>query len=270
MINRLLLWSPFVSGMATVILATYLSCRLMLGYATPELINEWVFYLLTTFVFTLFLDTLIARTLSRKGFTEGDSSSHNQGYLSVLRSGIVDIDMGGQRVTKVLDQISAARLSVLKIGIALSNTCSREQTEFWRQQLRRIKINIMVVDPDWLESQPDLLIVLSRHLMRDSKILVAQIRETLGNLQHVSSTLPAELRARLHVRTYQAIPTMNLTYVDRESHDARILIELLPYGCGFRGRPHLLLRPTDAGWFQSFHDMGKALWDAGTDITTEK
>lgn len=261
--SRLVFWFPMLAAIGTVCLALVFTALDLYGKSNESLVNKWILYLLTGFVLTLFLDHITLRWERRKSQDEikGDSS-----IVTLFKSGIRDVDLGSSRVTKALDQVTVAKRSVLKIGIALSNSFGKEHIDFWAERAAVLRVRVMVIDPVWLEETPEFLAAVAHHLLRDPKILLSQIRETVNNLQSIYALLPEDRSSNLEVRYYRTMPALNLTHTDQETHKAKIFIELLPYGCGFRKRPHLVLEPSDAGWYETFLAVGERMWEDGEKV----
>jgi hypothetical protein len=266
---RTLHWLPVVTGLATTVLATVVTTVVLTGGGTDRQLLEWTSYLLTGFVITLFLDYLSVRgTMAKRAKAVDSDSPPVLSAVPVLHSGITDVALGERRVDRKLELIRSAQRDVLSVGIAMSNVCSEECLPNWSDVLRRSRVRIMLIDPEWLEAQRAVLEALCRHLMREPQILLAQAATSLTNLSELAASLPARQRARLHVRTYSSFPTLNMLLLDQNSPQSQLFVELLPYRCGFRGRPHFLLRPSDLGLYSRLTEMAEALWDEGTSKLT--
>lgn len=267
--GTILSWLPVVTVSVTVVCASMVTVLIIAGYGTDRHLLEWICYLLSGFVISLFADYLAVRRSMQE--TSPPSAPHKfavSAFPSILKSGIADVSTGENRVSRVLDFTESASADVLRIGIAFSNTCSREYFSLWTSLIKRVRVRMMLVDPEWLAGEPLVLRLLAQHLVREPSILVAQSTATLANLRALSATLSPRLRQRFSVRTYRSFPTLNLTLIDKDSPHSRMLIELLPFQCGFKRRPNLVIRPADLDLYSHLAAMAEELWVTGVDAMT--
>jgi len=256
---------PLVSVAAVVVMAGIASTPILTGKATDRQVLDWIFVLLTGVTIGLLAEHIVGRLSARMGLPE-EMATMLPRYEEFIESGLQDADLGKQRVEKTIERTLAAKTSVFKCGIAFSNMLNPENLDIWREIMHRCSVRILLLDPDWLEGQPEIHQKIADHLVRDPVTLLGQIRSSLAELRKLSTSLPSEQKARLEVRVYRGFPTMNFDLIDHGTAAQRMMIELLPYRCGFRNRPHMLIRQTESGWYDSLLTCFEARWKGATPI----
>lgn len=256
---------PLLAAVGLVVAATIFTYQLISGTVTDRQILEWTFLLLTGFVMTVLVEQ-VAERVGRRVTLDEELKKQLRLYDEILESGIQNPDLGTQRVEKTLDRTLAARSSVFKSGIAFSNLLATENLGMWTEVLKRCQVRLILLDPDWLEQRPDVLDAIAMHLDRSPKIFVAQIHNSINNLRSFYQSLPDNYKDKLKVRLHQGYPTINFDLIDQNSPSATLMIEILPYQCGFRNRPHLILRPASSGWYESLLSRLELQWDAAKEL----
>lgn len=256
---------PLASVAAVVVMAGIASTPILTGNATDRQVLDWIFVLLTGVTVALLADHIVARLSTRLGLPE-ELATVLPRYEEFRESGLQDADLGKQRVEKSIGRTLAAKTAVFKCGIAFSNLLSPENSDMWREVLSRCTVRLLLLDPDWLGSQPEIHRMIADHLVRDPATLLGQIRSSLNELRELSASLPSEQKPRLEVRLYRGFPTMNFELADHGKASQCMMIELLPYRCGFRNRPHVLIRQTESGWYNSFLTSVEARWEGAAPV----
>jgi len=90
----------------------------------------------------------------------------------------------------------------------------------------------------------------------------------LKEFRKLSEELPADRRKKFRVRMHSALPTMNLKMVDVATPNGKILLEVFPYRCGFRGRLRVRLSASKGptAWYDALRSSFETMWNESKEI----
>lgn len=257
-----------MSVIALAAAGAFFAAQMISGEVSDRQILEWTFLLITGVVVALLVEQMadhLAARFSVERLSEGLSL-----YGEILESGIESPDLGIQRTEKTLAFLQQAKSSVFVSGIAFSNMLSSEYLGIWTEILERCDVRLLMLDPGWLERDPRMLESIAEHLDRQLSILLEQIRTSIANLCQLYDKLPDHRKRCLQVRLYQGLPSQNFEVTDEHSSSPRMKVEMLPYLCGFRNRPHLIVRPSSSGWYDSLFTRLELRWNRARELGLAK
>lgn len=174
------------------------------------------------------------------------------GDLGVLIAGSTDASTGIERLSSDRDDrireykqcLSAATGEVLISGTTLLHI-TEDSLGLLAQKLDTCRMRILLMDPDWIEDNANVLTFLRMEGAR--KRFRYEIDASIDRLRDLRSQVPAERAASLEVRAYATVFPYILTGCQAQAlADSRIVVEITDY-IPSESRPRFTVVPSSSG-----------------------
>jgi len=130
--------------------------------------------------------------------------------------------------------------------------------ELLKERIERgCNLRFVVVDPNSPANQG-----MQTSLDTSVEALIADIMSALRHFQYLKSLPTVPGGGTIEVRLSDCIPTLSLLMIDGAQRHGKITVELLPYKCYTRARPHFeLTAERDPHWYNVFRETCEKLWE---------
>jgi hypothetical protein len=227
---------------------------------------EWILYILGALVLGFLLENIRNHMFGQRSIENkiDQAAESILSALSVQMTGLENISpTGEQRIDEFRRLFKEAKHEIFACGTAQMNV-SRDTLDILSDKLDSCRVRILMLDPEVLEKSEIYVDAIEKTLKRQS--FLEDVRISYQNFIRFQNELDSTKRKQFSLRVYYSIPTMNFYVTDHDTENAKMVIELFPYSCGFE-RPRLILQPrVRPALYEYLHSCFEKMWESARPI----
>jgi hypothetical protein len=179
---------------------------------------------------------------------------------SLNLAGVYRVSTGTERTEAYRQLALKAQRRLVIMGIGMTNI-SKYALDSLEKHASRVPIDLLMIDPDVLESEPDFAKKLEGFLGIPG--FTAEARQSCNRLTEFCSkwNLQRKQKNKIHFRVYDTIPTMSMVMIDPKGETGEIELEFFLYQSGeFRPRFAIKKVEHNESLFALLYQKFERLW----------
>jgi hypothetical protein len=163
--------------------------------------------------------------------------------LQIERNGLISVSTGRGRDDDFQAIRARAKHKIIVVGIGMSQI-SMYARRTLNEQAKLVPIDFMMIDPDFLNSNPAVTCQLQEFL--DIRDFSATVRASYTSLEILAKETNSDgnYLQRMQLRVYRTIPTMSMVMIDPDTPNGELIVEFFLYHSG-EHRPRFHVRKTN-------------------------
>lgn len=154
--------------------------------------------------------------------------------LLLKYKGVTFISDGGDRESRYTEIKNEAKEKIIIVGVGM-NIFSRHELNKLKRYLRNVSIDILMIDPKYLEKSKDIENAFVEFFKESN--FVEQTRESYNNILNFCQEWSEENKKKIKqsdrkeitLSVYSTLPSMGMTLIDPDSPNAELVVEFFPF-----------------------------------------